>query len=74
MCLVQTAIFASFPGPPPDEVPHRSIPLLLNVRVQVQPGFELEDRDEIRCASYSERSASLSVPSLARSASVWIRS
>jgi hypothetical protein len=48
MFLVQPAVLTPLPGPLPDEVPHRRIHLLLNLRGQVQPGFELEDRDEIR--------------------------
>ena len=47
--LVQAAIFAALASPPPDEVARRRIHLLLNVRVQMLPGFELEDRDEIGC-------------------------
>jgi hypothetical protein len=47
--LVKPAVFATFGSPPPDEVPRHSIHLLLNLRVQLPPRFELEDRDEIRC-------------------------
>jgi hypothetical protein len=49
MFLAQPAIFATLASPPPDEVPRRRIHLLLNLRVQIPLGFELEDRDEIRC-------------------------
>jgi len=47
--LVQTTIFATVAGSLPDEIPRRRIHLLLNIRVQVQAGFELKNRNKIRC-------------------------
>ena len=47
MLLVQSAIFAALTSPPPDEVPRRSIHLLLENRIQMLTGFQLENRDEI---------------------------
>ena len=49
--LVQPAIFATFGSPPPDQIPRRRIHLLLDLRVQMLPRLELEDRDKIRCVN-----------------------
>jgi len=46
--LVQTTILATVAGSLPDEIPRRRIHLLLNIRVQVQAGFELKNRNKIR--------------------------
>lgn len=48
MFLMQPAILATLASASPDEVPCRRIHLLLNRRIQVQPGFQFEDRNEIR--------------------------
>ena len=49
MFLAQPAIFATLASPQTDEAPRWRIYLLLNVRLEILPGFEFEDRDEIRC-------------------------
>jgi len=46
--LVEPAIFATLGSPLPDEVPRRRIHLLLNLRVQLLPRFELEEAFVIR--------------------------
>jgi len=46
--LVRPAIFATPASPHPNEVSRGCIHLLSNCRVQIQAGFELEDRNEIR--------------------------
>ena len=51
--LVQTAIFAAFASPPANQIPRRRIHWLLNLRRQLLPRLELEDRDEIRCVDQS---------------------
>ena len=45
--LMQPAIFATLAGPPPHEVARICIHVLVNVCIQLQPCFELKNRDEV---------------------------
>ena len=62
--LVQPAIGANARQPAAGPGRASSHPLLLNVRVQMLPGFELEDRDEIRCVWVEKTSGRASEPAL----------
>jgi hypothetical protein len=47
--LTQAAVFASLPCPAADEIPRGLIHPLLESRVKLLPGLQLEDRNEVRC-------------------------
>ena len=48
MFLVQPAVLTALARPPPNQVACSRIHLLLDRRFQMEAGFELQDRNEIR--------------------------